>query len=338
MDISAATLSSQERVPEALRLVEGARLTEPAPEALEVIARLSRSLKPSDDIELIRRHYENSRRPLLVPLEDVESTFQVCPRYGHGPSLHVIRPKGIPANHNAPAIVYLHGGGWTVGTFDIYEPLCRQLANATGSIVIWARYRLAPEHPFPAAFDDTRAALRWVYDNHRWLGIDPAKIGIAGDSAGGNLAAAVCIAERDERSGFQPRFQILIYPCLDMGASLPSHHELSQGYLLTYELYRWYRHNYIGDNEKPLHWRLSPLFVYEVSQLPPAVVLYAGFDPLRDEAAHYASRLREGGVPVETLYFPDMIHGFMTMGGAIPAANAAVQRVADALERISCSQ
>jgi acetyl esterase len=328
-----ATVSSvvPDRPRQGFKLVSGAQVAEPAPAALRVIERLAHSLAPSSDIEVVRRRYENSRKTFLAPLEDVDSTFQVCPRFGDGPSLHVIRPKGIASDVATPAILYLHGGGWTVGTFDVYEPLCRQLANTTGSIVIWARYRLAPEYPFPAAFEDTRAALRWVHNNHRWLGVDPSQIGIAGDSAGGNLAAAVCLAERDAQSRFQPCFQVLLYPCLDMGASLPSHHEFSSGYLLTHELYKWYRENYIGDHPKPLHWRLSPLFAHDLSGLPPAVVLYAGFDPLRDEAAHYAKRLRDAAVQVEALYFPDMIHGFMTMGGAIPAADAAVRRVADAL-------
>lgn len=334
INVASAAKGAQNRSADSLKVVEGVQKVGPAPAALRVIEQLSQSVLPSGDIEVVRRRYENSRRPLLAPLEEVDSTFQVCPRFGDGPSVHVIRPRGSASNRSAPAIVYLHGGGWTVGTFEIYEPLCRQLANATGSVVIWVRYRLAPEHPFPAAFDDTRAALRWVHDNHRWLGIDPARIGIAGDSAGGNLAAATCLAERDAGTLFQPRFQILLYPCLDMGACLPSHHEFSQGYLLTFELYKWYRENYLGDHPKPQHWRLSPLFAHDVSGLPPTVVLYAGFDPLRDEAAHYAARLRESGVPVESLYFPDMIHGFMTMGGAIPVADAAVRRVADALERL----
>lgn len=316
-----------------VRLVHSADACAPASEALRVIAQLaSRALSPSDDIEEVRRRYEENRRPLLAPLEDVDSVFQVVPRCG-APAVHVIRPKNS-AGRTAPAIVYLHGGGWTVGTFGTYESLCRQIANATGSVVIYVRYRLAPEHPYPAAFDDTRQALAWVFANHRWLGIDPGCIGIAGDSAGGNLAAAACLAERNDRSPYRPRFQILLYPCLDMRACLPSHKELAEGYLLTADLYRWYRRNYVGGYTKQHHWRLSPLFAHELFDLPSAIVLYAGFDPLRDESAAYVGRLREAAVPVESLYFPDMIHGFMTMGGAIPAANAAVQRVADALQRL----
>ena len=319
---------------EIVRLVHRADASLPAPAALRVIERLThRGPRPSGDIEEVRRRYEESRRPLLAPLEDVDGVFQVSPRTGDGPSVHVIRPKGS-TGRIASAIVYLHGGGWTVGTFEIYEPLCRQLANATGSVVIYVRYRLAPEHPFPAAFEDTRKALAWVHANHRWLGIDPARIGIAGDSAGGNLAAAVSLAERDDRSSCRPRFQILLYPCLDMRACMPSHKKFADGYLLTADLYRWYRKNYTANHSKPQHWRLSPLFAHDLSDLPAAVVLYAGFDPLRDEAAAYVTRLHNAAVPVEPLYFPDMIHGFMTMGGAIPAADVAVRRVSEALARL----
>jgi acetyl esterase len=308
----------------------------PAPEALHVIERLRDvGVSPSKDIESVRWRYERSRKPLLAALEPVDSVFHVLPRAGEAPPVSVIRPAGTASKKDLPAILFLHGGGWTVGTFETYEPLCRQIANATGNIVIWVRYRLAPEHPFPAAYDDARKSLRWVHANSNWLGIDPRKISVVGDSAGGNLAAALCLAEREDHSPFQPRAQILLYPCLDMRASLPSHRELAEGYLLTADIYRWYRQNYVGDFPKPTHWRLSPLFAHDVRKLPPAVVLYAGFDPLRDEAAAYAGRLRESGVPVESLYFADMIHGFITMGGVIPAAKTAIERVAHSLARLT---
>ncbi|HEY0107209.1 MAG TPA: alpha/beta hydrolase [Rhizomicrobium sp.] len=319
---------------ESMRLVHRSDVSQPAAAALRVIERLTHGgPRPSGDVEDVRRRYEESRRPLLAPLEDIDSLFQASPRTGEGPTVRVIRPKGS-AGQIVPAIVYLHGGGWTVGTFEIYEPLCRQLANATGSVVIYVRYRLAPEHPFPAAFEDTRKALAWVHANHRWLGVDPTRIGIAGDSSGGNLAASVSLAERNDRSPYRPRFQILLYPCLDMRACMPSHKTFAEGYLLTADLYRWYRQNYVGSYPKHQHWRLSPLYAHELADLPPAVVLYAGFDPLRDEAAAYVRRLRDAAVPVEALHFPDMIHGFMTMGGAIPTASVAVRRVSEALARL----
>ena len=131
-----------------------------------------------------------------------------------------------------------------------------------------------------------------------------------------------------------PAFQVLLYPALDMTACMPSHKEFANEYLLTAELYRWYRGNYAAKFEKPAHWRLSPLFAHDVSELPPAIILYAGFDPLRDEAAAYARRLRLAGVRAETLFFPDMIHVFLTLGGAIPTAGVAIQRIAALLRGI----
>ncbi len=200
------------------------------------------------------------------------------------------------------------------------------------AVLVWVEYRLAPEHPYPVAFDDVRHALNWIHDSHASLGIDPNRLGIAGDSSGGNLAAAASLAAREQPGSFLPKFQILIYPCLDLKATLDSHRTFAEGYLLTEELYAWYRRNYICGFVKATHWRLSPLFAHDVSGLPPAVILYVGFDPLRDEAATYAHRLRESGVPVKTLYFPDMIHGFLTMGGTIPAASAAIGRIASAVD------
>ncbi|MEI9887638.1 MAG: alpha/beta hydrolase [Rhizomicrobium sp.] len=319
-----------------LRLVHDAKAERPAAAALRVIEQLShRGPRPSLNPAEARRRYAESRKPLLARMETIESIIHVRPPIDQAPSMTVIRPFGQPAGDPLPAIVYFHGGGWTVGDIASYEPFCRQLANATGSTVIYVDYRLAPEHPFPAAFDDARRALRWVRENYAWLGVDPIRIGVGGDSSGGNLAAAVCLAERNDAVACLPAFQLLLYPALDMMACMPSHKELASGYLLTGELYGWYRQNYLGRFEKPRHWRLSPLFAHDVGGLPPAVILYAGFDPLRDEAAAYAGRLRDAGVATETLFFPDMIHGFLTMGGAIPTAGVAIARIAKLLDGLN---
>jgi acetyl esterase len=317
-----------------LRLAHEAHPERPHSSALKVIETLSAIIPPRGNIQGLRAHHAKSRRQFLAPIEPVHSVFHM-----HGapnvPRLVVIRPKQYEAVKSLPAMVFLHGGGWTLGAFETYEPLCRQLANATGSILIWVDYRLAPEHPYPAAFDDTRAALRWVYDNALRLGVDEERIMLAGDSAGGNLAAAVCLAERNERTPYQPWRQILLYPCLDMSACMPSHKKFAEGYLLTAGLYRWYRDNYVGGTAKPSRWQLSPLFAPDLTGLPPTVLLHAGFDPLRDEASAYAMKLSLADVPLQTLYFSDMIHGFLTMGGAIPAAGAAVTRIGQALETLS---
>ena len=281
-----------------------------------------------------RRRYEASRKPLLAEKEPVESVFHVRPSEPDIPAMTFWRPDGIPAGPRLPALVYLHGGGWTLGSLETYEPLCRQLTNAPGRVVIFVNYRLAPEHPIPAALEDTWNALEWIAKNADWIGIDKDQVAVAGDSSGGNLAAVTAIAARDGLIAFKPQLQLLIYPCLDLTARQPSHAEFAEGYLLTRDLYAWYRQNYVGSFPDPTDWHLSPLFAEELRGVVPAIVLYAGFDPLRDEAVVYSARLLDAGVRVEPIFFPGMIHGFLAMGRAIPAANVAVQRIADAIDKV----
>jgi acetyl esterase len=307
---------------------------QPHSTALRVIEALTAERAPSrTNLAALRAHHAKSRRRFLAPLQPVHSVFHIHGARGV-PRLTVIRPQQYENAKKLPAFVFLHGGGWTLGAFETYAPLCRELANATASIVIWADYRLAPEHPFPAAFDDARATLRWVHDNALRLGVDESQVMLGGDSAGGNLAAAVSLAEVYERSPYRPWRQILLYPCLDMTASMPSHRKLSDGYLLTADLYRWFRANYAGHVPHPTHWRLSPLFAPDFNGLPPTVLLYAGFDPLCDEAVVYGVKLALADVAIETIFQPDMIHGFLTMGGAIPEAGKAVHRIAKALDAL----
>jgi len=303
----------------------------PHPTAQRVIDLLSEERRPDlSDIAAVRRHYNLSRRQFLGEMEQVESVTHICAP--DVPRLTVFRPKDFRIGDLAPALVYLHGGGWSLGSLATYEPLCRHLANACGAVVIWVEYRLAPEHPFPAAYDDALAAWRWIRENHHELRIDPHRIALAGDSAGGNLAAATTLRLRNIGMPM-PWRQILLYPCLDLTASLPSHERLAQGYLLTQDIYAWYRGNYVKDAD-PADWRLSPLFSPDLSGLPPTILLHAGFDPLTDEAVAFARRLEQDNVAVETLYFPDMIHGFLTMGGLIPAATMAIQRIGASLNEV----
>ena len=320
-----------------LRLVQSEPAA-PHPTAQRVIEILGNAVPPPPDatIRAVRHRYNLNRRQFLAELETVESVFHILPAERGVPRLTVIRPRHFRHGERWPAIVYLHGGGWSLGSLATYEPFCRALANATGQIVIWVEYRLAPEAPYPAALDDTLAAWRWIQGNTRELGADPARISIGGDSSGGNLAAVAALILRGQ-TGIQPWRQLLLYPCLDMSASLASHRKLANGYLLTAPFYAWYRNNYAPPGVARDSWRLSPLFADDLSHLPPAIVLYAGFDPLRDEAAAYVLKLTLAGVPVEPLYFADMIHGFLTMGGAIPAARVAITRIADALAALDTS-
>ncbi|MDR3527763.1 MAG: alpha/beta hydrolase [Rhizomicrobium sp.] len=298
------------------------------PFAARVIERLSRSgYAPSQDVDAIRRHYTVARTPLLAVEEEMASIEYIA---GH-PSLIILRPQADTGLR--PAVVFFHGGGWVLGGFDTYGPLARQLAHSTGRVVVFVDYRLAPEHPFPAAIEDAFAALEWVTANAAALGIDKTQIAVGGDSAGGNLAAVAALAARDGLIEAAPQFQLLIYPCLDLTASQPSHAELASGYLLTREIYAWYRGLYVGAAGDLSDWRLSPLAAPSLRDVAPAIALYAGFDPLRDEALLYCSRLVDAGVAVEPIFYPGMIHGFMTMGGAIPAANDAVWRIATAIRK-----
>jgi acetyl esterase len=193
-------------------------------------------------------------------------------------------------------------------------------------------YRLAPEHKFPAAFDDAVAATHWVHAHAETLGVDAERLAVGGDSAGGNLAAAVAIAFRDT---WGPRIamQTLIYPATDMAADAPSHAAFAEGYMLTRDVILWFRDNYLRGAADEADWRASPLRAGDLAGLPPAYVITAGFDPLLDEGRAYADRLRAAGVKVTYECFAGMIHGFVTMGGAIAAAHHAINRASLGLKQ-----
>jgi acetyl esterase len=231
-----------------------------------------------------------------------------------------------------PVLVYFHGGGWVVGDLDTHDTLCRELANGAGCAIAAVDYRLGPEHRFPAAVDDCLAATRWLQRNAATLRLDASRIAVGGDSAGGNLAAVVAITARD--AGWPALvFQLLIYPATDMRRGAPSHTTNGEGYLLTRDTISYFHDHYIADPAHDLDWRASPLLHPDLSQLPPALVLTAGYDPLRDEGLDYAQRLSETGSRATSVSFERQIHGFITMGNVIDEANAAVLLCADALRR-----
>ena len=230
-----------------------------------------------------------------------------------------------------PVLVFFHGGGWVIGDLDTHDSLCRELANASGCAVVAVDYRLAPEHPFPAGFDDCVAATAWVRQNALALGLDAMRMAVGGDSAGGNLAAAVAIAQRD--AGTPLAFQLLIYPVTDQKGGTPSHVSNGQGYLLTFDTLKYYREHYLSDPEDHFDWRASPIAYPDLRNLPPAFVLTAGYDPLRDEGLYYAQRLSDSGVATSYVCFERQIHGFILMGKVLDEANTAVAFCADALRR-----
>lgn len=242
-------------------------------------------------------------------------------------ALRVYRPAGGGAK--LPALVYLHGGGWTIGDLDTHDVLCRSLCQQAGGVVVSVNYRLGPEHKFPAAYDDAVAAWQWVAAQAADLGIDPARIAIGGDSAGGNLAAAACLGLRD--LGCQPVMQLLIYPSTLMAPDTDSYRTNGQGYMLTRESMAWYSGNYLRGPQDALDWRASPQLASSHAHLPPAWVLTAGFDPLRDEGLMYADALSRAGVSSQYVCFERQIHGFITMGRVLHEADSAVAWCAHAL-------
>jgi acetyl esterase len=220
--------------------------------------------------------------------------------------------------------VYYHGGGWVIGDLETHDVLCRQLASLAGCAVVAVDYRLAPEHRFPAAVEDCRAAARWVRDNAAALAVDPARLAVGGDSAGGNLAAVVALDARD-RGDPAIAFQLLIYPATDQTWSFPSYQANGQGYLLTQDSMRYYRNHYLPQRADDQDWRASPLFHPDHARLPPALVLTAGYDPLVDEGRAYAQKLLAAGSRCTYVCFDHQLHGFITMGKVLEEANAAVR-------------
>ncbi len=273
-----------------------------------------------------RRSFTQPDAPVLAEVLDLSAPGP----HGGAIPLRLYRPAA--SAKPAPALVYFHGGGWTIGDLDTHDVLCRELAQRSGCVVVAVDYRLGPEHRFPAAVDDCVAATRWVHVQGAALGIDGARLALGGDSAGGNLAAVVALSLRDG-GGPQAKLQLLIYPATDMRAVAPSHTTNGQGYVLTADSVAYYRGHYIAERAQWEDWRASPLLHPDLSRLPPALVITAGFDPLRDEGRQYADALSKAGVATQFVCFERQIHGFITMGRVIAEADTAVGLCARALER-----
>lgn len=243
------------------------------------------------------------------------------------------RPAGARRDETLPALVFFHGGGFTIGDLDTHDTLCRELCNLSGIAVLSVNYRKGPEHKFPVAHDDAYAALQWTIANAARLHVDPARIAVGGDSSGGNLATVCAIRLRDE--GEQaPAFQLLIYPGTDFRFLAASHERNGKNYMLTRAVLDYFCACYLNSDEDRLDWRMSPALASSLAGLPPALIVSAGYDPLVDENEAYAERLRESGVPVEYVCYPGQIHGFITMGRIIRQANEAVALCADRLRAL----
>jgi acetyl esterase len=276
-----------------------------------------------------RATYTQPQRPDVALAKDIA----IPAEHGQIPARY-FRAQGSGPAELLPVLVFFHGGGWVIGDLETHETLCRELANGAGCAVVSVDYRLAPEHCFPAAAQDAFAAVRWVAQNAGELGVDVSRIAVGGDSAGGNLAAVAALEARDA-AGPPLCFQLLIYPVTDARRGSESYRTLATGYALGAESMAYFCGQYLGEGNPALadDWRVSPLVHPDLSGLPPALVVVAGYDPLHDEGVQYADQLSAAGNTATLVSFERQMHGFILMGGMIDEANTAVQICAAQLRR-----
>lgn len=237
-----------------------------------------------------------------------------------------------PGSRNpAPVLLYMHGGGFVVGSLDSHQPLCRGLAEDSGAAVLSVGYRLAPEHKFPTAFEDAVDALAWIGREGLVAGVDASRVAVGGDSAGGTLAAALAIEAKGNRSLPQPVLQVLAYPGLSSRQASNSYQRYGSGYLLERSTVDWFFRQYLRDDSDCDDWRFAPLAAKDLSGLPPALIVLAEYDPLVDEGRDYAARLRAAGVPADLQIYPGMIHEFLRMGNVVADALQARGAIGKAL-------
>jgi acetyl esterase len=281
----------------------------------------------------LRVAYETSRLTLLPEKPAVATTCQLSIPSDYGPiPARFYRAGKDPAP--CPLLVYFHGGGFMLGTLALYDTACRRLAVQGDCAVLSVDYRLAPETQFPGAVLDAYAATRWASDHAALLNIDPGKIAVGGDSAGGNLAAVVAQMAQDSQD-FAVALQVLIYPMTDQSRDYPSYERNASGYMLTTAALRWFMDNYIPDPQDRKSPLASPMLRQSLKGLPPALVISAEFDPLVDENEAYAERLKAAGVPCDYVCFAGMIHPFFTLGGVVADSARAEALIAAALRKMA---
>jgi acetyl esterase len=289
-------------------------------------------MRASKQPELHERGVEGGRVALdrMAPILDVQGIVDIVTEDrmipgAEGPRRARVYTPQRRSGELAPGLVFFHGGGWVVGSIESHDGICRALASRAQAVVVSVDYRLAPEHRFPAGLEDAIAATRWVLENASSIGIDGRAVGVGGDSAGGNLAAEVALALRG--APVEPVFQLLVYPATDMTMSMPSHRHFAQGFMLPKDSVLWYRGHYLPDSKQWTDPRASPFFAKDLSGLPPALVVTAGFDPLRDEGRAYADRMREAGGKVEYVCAEGLMHGFVNTSAAVTEAARTVDLI-----------
>jgi len=274
------------------------------------------------DVAAARAAYNASFPTLQGEREPVASLSEPTIAGPGGPlPLRIYRGQGAAAA-GAPALLYLHGGGWVIGNLDSHDEICRWFANMAACVVVCPDYRLAPEHKFPAAVEDCRAAVAFMQSEAEALGIDAKRIAIAGDSAGGNLATVLCLMARGDNN--PPTAQLLFYPNTDAAQASDSYRRFAEGFGLTAATMAWFRDHYVSHAGDIDDWRVSPLKAASLAGAAPAFVAIAGHDILADEGEAYARRLQDDGVPVVLRRWPGQIHGFVSMGRHGPASREAV--------------
>jgi acetyl esterase len=297
--------------------------------AIQRAGDLPTDLSPAE----LRIAYERQRLTLLPQKPAVAQTYQLAIPSDCGP-IPARFYRATEGTKPCPLLVYFHGGGFMVGSLALYDTTCRRLAVAGDCAVLSVDYRLAPETQFPGAVLDAYAATRWASDHAKLLNIDPSKIAVGGDSAGGNLAAVLAQMAQDSRE-FKVALQLLIYPMTDQSREYPSYQRNASGYMLTTAALHWFMDNYIPDHEDRKDTRASPMLRESLKGLPPALVISAEFDPLVDENEAYAKRLTEAGVPCDYVCFPGMVHPFFTLGGVVDDTAKAEALLGAALRKLA---
>ncbi len=302
------------------------------PQAQKVVDALAAlHLKPfKDSTPAEARESMRSRTAALGPFEEVAAvTDHRVPVAGGEITVRVYKPAGMGPH---PVLVFYHGGGWVIGDLYTHDGICRSIVNAAGCAVAAVDYRLAPEFKYPVPVEDSYAGLLWVVANATRLGLDPARIAVGGDSAGGNLAAVMTLLARDRR-GPRLLLQILVYPVTNYDFNTASYRENATGFVLTTEDMRWFWRHYLAREEQGREPLASPLLAKSLADLPPALAITAGCDPLRDEGEAYAARLRDSGVAVTLTQYPGMFHGFLRMTRILDQSRVVLDEIAGALKK-----
>ena len=263
------------------------------------------------------------------PVESIEHIL-IPTREGGEVLARIYKPN---TDANLPVIVYFHGGGWVIANLDVYESSCRALCNAAEAIVVSVNYRMSPEAKFPAAINDAYDSTQWIIQNAANIGGDPNRVAIAGESAGGNMATVTCLQAKDQ-GGAMPIAQLLVYPVTDSSMSQASYAENQDTIPLHSSMMPWFMKYYLDENADKNHKYLAPLHADDLSGLPPAIVITAEFDPLRDEGEQYAKKLADAGVSVKFQRFDGVVHEFFGLAGAVSKAADAVKFAAEGLKEV----